>query len=988
MNSGWQLWILRFFLSKLFTSIWIFSTGVLSFAQNARPDGTLGTQVQVNGNQELISGGVQRGGNLFQSFSQFNVGNGGAATFLDPGGVANILSRVTGNSRSEILGQLRTVTLSGGVSPANLFLINPNGIVFGSNASLNVGGSFVATTANAIQLENGDVFGTNPANPVPNQLLNVNPSAFLFNQLGAGSIINQSVAPAGVNSTGERVTGLRVSDGRSLLLVGGDINLEGGRLMAEGGRIELGSVTGPALVRLNSTSGSHRLGYESTQTFQDIILSGQSVVDASGQGGGNIQVQGRNIRLQDGSHIRVDTLGENPGGTLAINASGALEVIGTSANGRERSSLTAETRGDGNAGTLSIVARWFRVRDGAVVSTASSLADGKPIRATRGAAGTLTIQAFELLEVVGEGQDILSRLTSQTNGYGVTARAGDLTITTKKLTIQGGAQVAAGTYPQTTAAGGTLTVNASDLVEVFGTTRLRNEGSRITNLTTGGGDAKTLIINTRQLIVQNGGWISAGAVSRNGPNNLISGAAGTLIINALDSVEVTGGLGALGNPNCLTACLLTTTEGRGRGGDLTINTGKLFVQSGAQIASGTRYFSTGQGGNLTVNADLVQVIGESVDGDVLSRITNRTSGQGNVSNLTVNTRMLMLQDGGQITADTLANGTGGNLRVNASVSIEVTGKSRGNSTASRLSAQTNSQRSDPGLAGNLTIITPQLNVRNGAEISVSGWEGKEGDAGNLLIDTRELRLDQGKIRATTGNGTGGNITLRDINLLTLRNSSQISATAGTERSGRGNGGNLDIDARFIVGFPGAAGNIISANAFGGRGGNINITTQGIFGFPPLSNTGNRITASSQLGVQGNVTINRPDVDPSQGLDNLPETVVDASGLITRTCPTGEAAQSQLIVTGRGGIPPSPSDTLSTEAISVGPVNLSLNQATNPSQNQANNTQTAPATPAPVPATGWVRNQQGDITLVASAAGSSPLSLNNPLGCTPANPGGK
>jgi filamentous hemagglutinin family protein len=128
MNSGWQLWILRFFLSKLFTSIWIFSTGVLSFAQNARPDGTLGTQVQVNGNQELISGGVQRGGNLFHSFSQFNVGNGGAATFLDPGGVANILSRVTGNSRSEILGQLRTVTLSGGVSPANLFLINPNGI--------------------------------------------------------------------------------------------------------------------------------------------------------------------------------------------------------------------------------------------------------------------------------------------------------------------------------------------------------------------------------------------------------------------------------------------------------------------------------------------------------------------------------------------------------------------------------------------------------------------------------------------------------------------------------------------------------------------------------------------------------------------------------------------------------------------------------------------------------------------------------------------
>lgn len=322
-------------------------------------------------------------------------------------------------------------------------------------------------------------------------------------------------------------------------------------------------------------------------------------------------MQGRTIQLLDGSHIRADTLGNRSGGTVTVNASEALEVIGTSADGKERSSLTTETRGNGNAGNLSITAKRFRIQDGAVVSTASSLSDGIDIgRRGRGAAGTLTVQASELVEVIGEKPDMegQSRLTSQTRGRGVTTRAGDLTITTEKLTIQGGGQVVAGTFPRTEAAGGTLT----------------------------------------------------------------------------------------------------------------INTGTLLVQGGAQIASGTRFFSTGQGGDLTVNAGSVQVIGESANGEVISRITNRTSGEGNVTNLTVNTRTLMLQEGGQISADTLSNGTGGNLRVNASDSIEVTGKSRDSSAASRLSAETNSQRSDAGPAGDLTIVTPRLSVRNGAEVSVSG----------------------------------------------------------------------------------------------------------------------------------------------------------------------------------------------------------------------------------------------------------------------------
>jgi len=98
---------------------------------------------------------------------------------------------------------------------ANLFFLNPNGIVFGKNASLNIGGSFVATTANAIQFGNlGTFSATTPDAPSP--LLTINPSALLFNQIASQGILNQSTQ------------GLQVSNGKSLLLVGGNVNLNGG----------------------------------------------------------------------------------------------------------------------------------------------------------------------------------------------------------------------------------------------------------------------------------------------------------------------------------------------------------------------------------------------------------------------------------------------------------------------------------------------------------------------------------------------------------------------------------------------------------------------------------------------------------------------------------------------------------------------------------------------------------------------------------------
>ncbi|BBD64194.1 filamentous hemagglutinin outer membrane protein [Nostoc commune NIES-4072] len=200
----YQWWQLR--LASLLALIAAIAAANESALAQIVPDKTLETNSVVipSPNFDLIDGGTRRGANLFHSFEQFNVKEGGRASFSNPSGIKNIISRVTGGNRSEIFGTL------GVLGTANLFLINPNGIIFGPNAQLTIGGSFLATTANAIGFGEQGLFSAS----VPNSpaLLTVNPSALLFNQI-ARPITNQSTrATRGLQLSGNQ---------KSLLLVGG-----------------------------------------------------------------------------------------------------------------------------------------------------------------------------------------------------------------------------------------------------------------------------------------------------------------------------------------------------------------------------------------------------------------------------------------------------------------------------------------------------------------------------------------------------------------------------------------------------------------------------------------------------------------------------------------------------------------------------------------------------------------------------------------------
>ncbi|MCL6749498.1 filamentous hemagglutinin N-terminal domain-containing protein, partial [Nostoc sp. CCCryo 231-06] len=174
--------------------------------------------------------------------------------------IQNIITRVTGSSRSNIDGLIR----ANGV--ANLFVINPNGIIFGRNASLNIGGSFVATTANAIGFGNQGFFSAStPNNP---ELLVVNPSALLFNQIAAAPIQNNSAS-------------LSVNNNRSLLAVGGDVSIDGGSLNALGGRVELGGLAAEGTVALNANSNNFSLNFPDNVARANVLLTNGAEVNVA-----------------------------------------------------------------------------------------------------------------------------------------------------------------------------------------------------------------------------------------------------------------------------------------------------------------------------------------------------------------------------------------------------------------------------------------------------------------------------------------------------------------------------------------------------------------------------------------------------------------------------------------------------------------------------------------------------------------------------------
>jgi filamentous hemagglutinin family protein len=569
---------------------WLISSSVLIalFSSNLSVaqvigDTTLpvGERSQVTGNPNFqIDGGATRGGNLFHSFSQFSIPTGGTAFFNNAADVQNILTRVTGGSISNIDGLIRAN------GTANLFLLNPNGIIFGQNASLNIGGSFVATTANAIGFGNLEFFSA--SNPeAPSSLLTINPSALFFNQIAAAPIQNSSTAPAGTTLAGEDALGLRVPDGRSLLLVGGNISMDGGQLNAFGGRVELGGLANGGTLGLNLDGDNLSLSFPNSVERSDVFLSNGAQVNVFAGNGGSIAVNTRKLEMTGVSYLLAGIesgLGSDTSkaGNISVNATGAINL-----DNRSEIANRVQEEANGQGGDVNISASTLQIEGGAQVLTETF---------GTGEAGNLSVDAQDV-QIIGTSADGQFRsglsASAQPNSTG---DAGDLTIKTNTLLVRDGAVVSTATFGE--GKGGDLRIDAQD-VQIIGTSADSEVFSGLFASAQLGatGDAGDLTIKTNTLLVRDGAQVEAVTYSEGNAGNLIVDAQDVQLIGATADVA-----DSLVYSGLFTSAQLGAT---GKPGDLTIKTNTLLVRDGAQVSANT--FSAGKGGFLRVDAQDVQL---------------------------------------------------------------------------------------------------------------------------------------------------------------------------------------------------------------------------------------------------------------------------------------------------------------------------------------------------------------------------------------------
>lgn len=872
---------------------------------NAEPNANAGATY-------TITGGATRDTNLFHSFDQFSVMPNEAAIFADTDAIKTIITRVTGATQSTLNGLIQADT------DVDLFLINPAGIVFGPDAQLDIGGSFLASTGTSLQFENGFVYDALAPQAPP--LLTI--SAPMGLSLGSSEPGSLQVTEAN----------LQVAEGQTLSLVGGDVAISNSQLAAPAGRIEIIGI-GEA----NDLSLGQGLDnvHHPTTTARNIDISGRSVIDTSGSGGGAIALYGQDITLTDRSAIISDTLGTSDGqgirvigdrvslldssyiGTATFGSgtsssiditANAIEIIGTAIanykqlefatflgtrqlSERQIGGITTRTVASGRAGNISLNTKHLVMDEGVLVS-AESFGIGD--------SGDIAIAATESIRVRGSGITAGSRVsgiplftfnsipTGLSTSDAPAGAGGNVDLTTDQLTLEDGGVIAAITLSDHDS--GNVTIHASNSLILEGFFEPFLIPTAISTITIGGkGAAGDILIETDRLIVQDGSAIFADSGSRGvGSNVIFGGQAGNVSIFAAESVDIVGeriigeGIAASG--------VRSSTFSDAPAGHLAIRTPTLNVLGGGRISTAT--FNSGNGGAIDIKARDI----------ILSGAGSNNLSSGILANSGIETQIALTT--GQLES-VPASGTGGTITI----------------TTANLAVQNSSGLTvgsfGSGVAGNLNITADTVDFSNGGRLSAATTSN---GGGNITLTADAGILNNSSITATSESSNGGNLFFDFQDVLLLRNGSLISAEAGTAAAA-GNGGSITFEGGLIIAVPDENSDII-ANAFAGQGGQILLAVHDVLGFETSSgfttaqlrnNQTNDISASSAFGEPGEIQILDQIIDPDQGLSELPTDPLGGSRLIGQSvCAAGEV--SNFVVSGRGGVPLSPQDVLGNDAV--------------------------------------------------------------------------
>jgi filamentous hemagglutinin family protein len=714
-------------------------------------DGTLGRAGPLAGPNYAITAdlGKQVGGNLFHSFGQFSIHTGESATFSGPNSVSNIIGRVTGGNVSFIDGALRS-TIPG----ANLYLLNPAGVLFGEHARLDVPGSVHVSTADYLKLGDGGRFD---ARTPANSLLTVAPvEAFGF--LGD--------APGRIDINGSF---LQVPEGQTLSLIGGDVTLTDATLYAPAGRINVAAVASAGEVIPTDTDltlqGFGALGtlvIEHDPTAErPMVDRGEpwgemplADLDTSGEGGGAIFIRGGRW-VSRGGWVFANTYDARSGRDIDILVTDAVTL-------QSGGAIRAVTFAEGDAGSVTLSARNLLV-DGQNSKFLTGI-DSSTYGPT-GAGGDVHLTVAETLSILNGG--IIGTVT-----WGA-GDAGSVTVSARNLLVDGHGQaynaftgIVTNAIEDSTGAGGDVHLTVAENLSIL-------NGGAINTDTNGAGDAGSVTVSAGNLLVDEQGYIAS--------NTNSTGAGGDVHLTVAETLS-------LFNSGQISA----GTWGAGDAGSVAISTRNVVVDgqglevfSKSAISSGAYPGSTGAGGNVELN------VAENLSLSNGGVIDTGTWGAGNAGSVTISARNLVVDGNGLELFSTSAitstaypdsTGAGGNVHLTVAETLSVF-----NGGAILVGSL------GKGNAGNLSITTPHLTLADGSKI----WAISEHTTGgNLFINADHLKLlDDSEISSSVaGNelSEGGNVGINSTNVVAL-NGSRITAQAN-----QGQGGNIILNAEVFL----------------------------------------------------------------------------------------------------------------------------------------------------------------------------------------------
>lgn len=884
--------------------------GSLTLAQmtTAITSSGLNTTVNQVGAIHEITGGTRPGGGpyLFHSFGEFSIGVADTALFKsmpsEPA-TSNILGRVTGGVQSTIFGTIDTATYYPG---ANLFLMNPAGIIFGPNATLNVGGLANFTTADYLRLADGKLFNATP-NAAADALLSAAPVA-AFGFLGSN--------PGAITVQGSR---LSVQTDQGISLVGGNITvqngmLEGGtaqvaKLLSSRGQVRLASVASPGEILAETLDQAPNMNGQTFGALGTIQVSQKSVIDASGDGGGTVVIRGGRFVLDD-SRISASTTGPavgplvgQPGAGVDIQVSQDVVIQ----NGAVLETNVSENVAPGiGSGGVHVKADRIEIlgsqdfENAPFTGIRSEAAPGS----TGGSSGDIKLEANSILV-----KDFGTFSTTVDTDTGGTGNAGNILLRTNGNLEINGANITSGSESASGNSGNIeLTSMRGNILMTNGpfvTTQTVQSSGNTGNLTVSAPNGDILLADFGFLftgIRGTGGTGGSGQIQITANNLTLDNSAiagdnisplrpGDITVNLSGSLKLGG--------TSFNSFIHTTSRGPAPAADLNITAHDILLTDGSTLSTET--FRSGAGGALNIFAQNLQLTnGAQVRSGSTSEVLNPgqpptiPSGAGGtitIQGLASPAGSVVIDGPGSgIFTDAQGTGAGGNINVAAqSVTIQNGGA---------VSAST-SGNAPSATGGDITIRSDRsVTMKNGASISASSTG--PANAGNIFINAgQSYTSTNSSVTTQASQASGGKIEIKASDMVRLTNSQVNTSVA----DGTGGGGNITIDPNFVI----LQNSQILAQAFAGQGGNITITT-GTF----LPDANSLVDASSQFGLSGTVTIQSPTSNLSSVWARLQQNYGEAAALLRARCAAQvSGTQSSFVLAGRDALPLEPGGWLTS-----------------------------------------------------------------------------